>query len=44
MQITTKNIKKEDSLCMKSSVQEALCENSIFGVNFSDNISIPHKT
>ena len=48
MQVTTKNIKKEDRLCMKLTVPKALCTKGIFqiqppisGANFSNNISIP---
>ena len=44
MQVTTKNIKKEGRLCMKSPVQDALCAKGAFpiqppitSVNFSNN-------
>ena len=49
-QVTTKNIKK-DRLCMKSPVLEVLfakgafqIQSHISGVNFSNDISIPHIT
>ena len=51
MQVTTKNIKKEDRLCMKSPTLEALCTKDVFqiqppisGANFSNNISVPNIT
>ena len=48
MQITTKDINKEDRLCMKSSPEETQCAKGVFqiqppisGANFSNNISTP---
>ena len=48
MQVTTKDVKKEDRLSMKSPPSEVECEKGVFqiqapvsGVNFSDNMSIP---
>ena len=47
MQVTTKVVKKEDRLCMKSPPPEAECEKGVFqiqtlvsGVNFSNNMSV----
>ena len=46
MQVTTKDVKKEDRLCMKSPPPEADCAKGVFqiqmpisGVNFSNNMS-----
>ena len=51
LQITTKNIKKDYRLCMKSQAPEKMCAKGVFqiqppisGVNFSNNISIAHIT
>ena len=51
LQGTNKNIEKEGSLCMKSSTPEEFCAKGVFqiqlpisGINFSNNISIPHVT
>ena len=51
VEFTTKNIRKEDRLCMKSPTPEPLCAKGVFqiqpcisGVNFSNIISIPHIT
>ena len=49
VQVTTKDVKKEDRLCIKSPSPEVECEKVVFqilplisGVNFSNNMSIPH--
>ena len=49
VQVTTKNIKKEGRLCMKSSALEALCAKGVFqspisGVKFLNDISTPNTT
>ena len=48
LQVNTKDIKKGDRLCMKSSIPEAQCSRGVFqiqhpicSVNFSNNISVP---